>query len=195
MDSLSAQLAFILEIDKLKGIERRSRPIGMARQENSAEHSWHVATMALTLAEHAAEPIRVEHAVKLLLVHDVVEIDADDTFLYDAVANESKAAKEQAAAERIFGMLPAAQGDAMMALWREYEDMRTPESRYAYALDRAIPMLLNLSNGGVSWRENKVRFDQVIAKNQRPISTAAPALWAWMAPKLEAARDAGWFNA
>ena len=194
-DRLAAQLAFVLELDKLKAIERRTRPLGLARAENTAEHSWHAAMMAVSLAEHAAEPIRLDHAVRLLLVHDVVEIDADDTFLYDSTGNADKAEREQAAATRIFGLLPADQGAAMRALWDEYELRETAEARFAYALDRAIPIVLNLANEGQSWRENKVRYEQVIARNQAPISAAAPALWAWLAPRLEAARDKGWFNA
>ncbi|MBV8657962.1 MAG: HD domain-containing protein [Burkholderiales bacterium] len=194
-DRLAAQLAFVLELDKLKAIERRTRPLGLARAENTAEHSWHAAMMAMALAEHAAEPIAVDHAVRILLVHDVVEIDADDTFLYDSTGNADKAEREQAAATRIFGLLPADQCAAMRALWDEYELRETAEARFAYALDRAIPVLLNLANEGQSWRENKVRYEQVIARNQAPISSVAPALWAWLAPRLEAARDKGWFNA
>jgi len=194
-DRLAAQLAFVLELDKLKAIERRTRPLGLARAENTAEHSWHVAMMAIAVAEHAAAPVSVDHAVRLLLVHDVVEIDADDTFLYDSSGNADKAVREQAAATRIFGLLPADQCAAMRALWDEYELGETPEARFAHALDRAIPIMLNLANEGQSWRENGVRYEQVIARNQPPISSMAPALWAWLSPRIDAARDKGWFNA
>jgi putative hydrolase of HD superfamily len=195
MNRIAEQLAFIMEIDKLKAIERRSRPVGMDRRENSAEHSWHVATMAMTLVEHAAQPLALDRVIRILLVHDIVEIDADDTFLYDSVGNADKAEREQAAANRLFGLLPSEQGEAYMALWREYEAMQTPEAQFAYAMDRAIPMMLNLANGGASWRENKVRYEQVIAKNEQAISTAAPALWDYLRPQLDAAREAGWFAA
>lgn len=188
---LIAQLDFLLELDKLKAILRRTRPAGMQRLENSAEHSWHVALMALLLAEHAEPAVDAERVMKILLLHDIVEIDADDTFLYDETGAQEKAAKEEAAAERIFGLLPAAQREAFTALWREYEDRVTPEGKFAYACDRLLPMLQNLANQGQSWLENGVRFEQVIRKNL-PIKDAAPGLWDYVLPRLEAARAAGW---
>ena len=191
MDKLASQLAFLLELDKLKAILRRTRPVGFSRYENSAEHSWHVALMAMLLAEHAEPAVDVGRVVKMLLLHDIVEIDADDTFLYDEAAALAKAGKEMAAAERLFGMLPAEQGAEFMALWREYEDRLTPEGRFAYACDRLLPMLQNLANQGQSWQENAVRFEQVIRKNL-PINDAAPALWQYVHPRLEAAQQAGW---
>ncbi|HEY9103059.1 HD domain-containing protein [Chitinimonas sp.] len=192
-DVLASQLAFLLELDKLKAIQRRTRPVGMSRYENSAEHSWHVALMAMLLAEHAEPPVAIDRVVKILLLHDIVEIDADDTFLYDEAAAVAKAGKEQAAAERLFGMLPAAQCDEFMALWREYEDRQTPEGRFAYACDRLLPMLQNLANQGQSWQENTVRLEQVLRKNL-PINDAAPALWQYVRPRLEAAQQAGWLG-
>lgn len=188
---LIAQLDFLLELDKLKAILRRTRPAGMQRLENSAEHSWHVALMALLLAEHAEPAVDAERVMKILLLHDIVEIDADDTFLYDETGTLEKVAKEAAAAERIFGLLPAAQREAFTALWREYEDRVTPEGKFAYACDRLLPMLQNLANQGQSWLENGVRFEQVIRKNL-PIKDAAPGLWDYVLPRLEAARAAGW---
>ncbi|SFZ79189.1 HD domain-containing protein [Chitinimonas taiwanensis] len=188
---LIAQLDFLLELDKLKAILRRTRPAGMQRLENSAEHSWHVALMALLLAEHAEPAVDAERVMKILLLHDIVEIDADDTFLYDETGTLEKVAKEEAAAERIFGLLPAAQREAFTALWREYEDRVTPEGKFAYACDRLLPMLQNLANQGQSWLENGVRFEQVIRKNL-PIKDAAPGLWDYVLPRLEAARAAGW---
>ncbi|QNM97811.1 HD domain-containing protein [Chitinimonas koreensis] len=193
MTPLADQLAFLLELDKLKAVLRRTRPVGLERYENSAEHSWHVALMAMLLAEHAEPAVDVNRVVKLLLVHDIVEIDADDTFLYDEAGAAAKAIKEVAAAERLFGLLPPAQRDEFMALWREYEDRATPEGRFAYACDRLLPMLQNLANDGIGWRENAVRFEQVIRKNL-PIDDAAPALWQYVLPRLEAAREAGWLG-
>lgn len=193
MNPLADQLAFLLELDKLKAVLRRTRPVGLERYENSAEHSWHVALMAMLLAEHAEPAVDVNRVVKLLLVHDIVEIDADDTFLYDEAGAAAKAVKEIAAAERLFGLLPPAQRDEFMALWREYEDRATQEGRFAYACDRLLPMLQNLANDGIGWRENAVRFEQVIRKNL-PIGDAAPALWQYVLPRLEAARDAGWLG-
>lgn len=188
---LMQQLEFLLELDKLKAILRKTRPVGLTRYENTAEHSWHVALMAMLLAEHAVPAINVDRVVKMLLLHDIVEIDADDTFLYDEAATAGKAEKEEAAAQRLFGMLPPAQAAEFTALWREYETRSTDDGRFAYACDRLLPMLQNLANDGQSWRENKVRFEQVIRKNL-PISEASPALWAYVLPRLEAARDAGW---
>ncbi|MDN3576350.1 HD domain-containing protein [Chitinimonas viridis] len=193
MDKLIAQLGFLLELDKLKAILRRTRPVGLDRYENTAEHSWHVALMAMLLAEHAEPPVAVERVVKMLLLHDIVEIDADDTFLYDEAAAAGKADKEVAAAERLFGMLPPEQAREFHALWREYEERATADGRFAYACDRLLPMLQNLANEGASWQENSVRFEQVIRKNL-PINDAAPALWQYVLPKLEAARDKGWLG-
>jgi putative hydrolase of HD superfamily len=192
-DRLIAQLDFLLELDKLKAILRKTRPKDFTRYENSAEHSWHVALMAMLLAEYAEPQVDVNRVVKMLLLHDIVEIDADDTFLYDEAAAVAKAGKEERAAERIFGLLPEAQKAEFIALWREYEDRETAEGRFAYAMDRLLPMLQNLANQGASWLENGVRFEQVIRKNL-PINEAAPALWQYIRPRLEAAHAAGWLK-
>lgn len=192
-ERLIAQLDFLLELDKLKAILRRTRPKDFTRCENSAEHSWHVALMAMLLAEYAEPKVDVNRVVKMLLLHDIVEIDADDTFLYDDAAAAAKAGKEELAAERIFGLLPEAQKAEFIALWREYEDRETPEGRFAYAMDRLLPMLQNLANQGESWIENGVRFEQVIRKNL-PINEAAPALWQYVHPRLQAAQAAGWLG-
>lgn len=192
-DRLIAQLDFLLELDKLKAILRKTRPKDFTRYENSAEHSWHVALMAMLLAEYAEPQVDVNRVVKMLLLHDIVEIDADDTFLYDEAAAVAKAGKEERAAERIFGLLPEAQKAEFIALWREYEDRETAEGRFAYAMDRLLPMLQNLANQGASWLENGVRFEQVIRKNL-PINEAAPALWQYVRPRLEAAHTAGWLK-
>lgn len=189
---LDAAIAFLTEIDQLKRVERRSCPVGLTRRENTAEHSWHVAMTALTLAPYAAEPVRLDQVIRLLLVHDIVEIDAGDTFVYDTAAHADKHARERAAAERIFGLLPGEAGADMRALWDEYEAGETPEARFAHACDRTIPILLNLANAGQSWREHGVRFEQVVARNQPLIADVAPAIWAWLLPRLEAAHTRGW---
>src|SRR5690606_13001631 len=142
-DRLQAQLAFLLEIDRLKRILRRTSLVGGDRRENSAEHSWHLAVMAMILAEHANEPVDALHVLKMLLVHDIVEIDAGDTFAYDVQANQDKEAREQAAAERIFGLLPADQRDEIRAMWEEFDARVTPEARFANAMDRLMPALQN----------------------------------------------------
>src|SRR6516165_1178949 len=138
-ERLRRQLEFILEIDRLKSVLRRSYLIDSDRHENSAEHSWHLGVAAMVLAEHAKEKIDVGKVIHLVLVHDLVEIDAGDTFIYDDAANVGKAAREQKAANRLFGLLPEEQAQTFMALWREFEHRQTPESKFAFALDRLMP--------------------------------------------------------
>lgn len=164
-DDIADRLAFIYELDKLKTVLRQSMLIDDSRQENSAEHSWHLAMTAMTLAPLADEPIDVERAIKILLVHDIVEIDAGDVFIYDDEQRAAAEAAEQVAAERIFGLLPAEQGAEFRALWDEYEAHETPEGRFAYACDRLQPLLLNVAIGGGSWRRHGVTADRVKAIN------------------------------
>lgn len=173
---LRQQLQFILEIDRLKGVLRRSYLIDVDRHENSAEHSWHLALAAMVLAEHAKEPIDVSKVIRLVLVHDLVEIDAGDTFIYDDAANVGKAAREQEAANRLFGILPEDQAKSFMALWREFEDRQTAEAKFAFALDRLMPILHNVFTQGQSWQEHGIRQEQALSKN-RPIDDGSPVLW------------------
>src|SRR6185369_16498977 len=137
------QIRFVLEIDKLKTIIRRTYLLNTDRAENTAEHSWHLAVMAILLAEHANEPVNVAKVVKMVLVHDIVEIDAGDTYFYDSNAALDKPEREMAAADRIFALLPEDQAKELRDLWDEFEDGRTPEARFALALDRFIPQLHN----------------------------------------------------
>lgn len=162
---LSSRLAFVYELDKLKTVLRQSMLTDDSRQENSAEHSWHLAMTAMTLAPLADEPIDVDRAIKILLVHDIVEIDAGDVFIYDEEQRAAAEAAEDAAAERIFGLLPADQAVEFRALWDEYEDRSTPEGRFAYACDRLQPLLLNIAIGGGSWRRHGITADRVKAIN------------------------------
>jgi putative hydrolases of HD superfamily len=175
-ERLRRQLEFILEIDRLKSVLRQSYLIDNDRHENSAEHSWHLAVAAMVLAEHAKEPIDVSKVIRLVLVHDLVEIDAGDTFIYDEAGNAGKAAREQKAADRLFGLLPEEQGQTFMVLWREFEDRQTPEAKFAFALDRLMPILHNVFTQGRSWKEHGIRQEQAIAKN-RPIEFGSPILW------------------
>ena len=175
-ERLRQQLEFIIEIDRLKGVLRRSYLIANNRHENSAEHSWHLAVAAMVLAEHAKEKIDVSKVIHLVLVHDLVEIDAGDTFIYDDAANVGKAAREQAAANRLFGLLPEDQGQSFLALWREFEDRQTPEANFAFALDRLMPILHNVFTEGGSWKEHGIRQEQALTKN-RPIEAGSPTLW------------------
>lgn len=188
---LDQQLGFIIEIDKLKQVLRQTTIMGGERRENSAEHSWHLGVMALTLAEYAGGAIDILHVVRMLLVHDLVEIDAGDTFCYDAQANLSKAAREQAAAARIFGLLPAGQGEELYALWEEFEAGVTAEARFANALDRLQPLLHNYHNQGGTWRAHGITRDAVL-RRMAPIQEGAPTLWAYVLTIVEASCAAGY---
>lgn len=176
MTRLEQQLAFIKELDRLKGILRQSLLMDASRRENSAEHSWHLATMAMLLTEYAVEPVDLVRVVKMLLVHDVVEIDAGDTFAYDTVNVETQQVREQKAADRLFGMLPREQGLELRHLWDEFEDRATPESRYANALDRLQPLMQNFYSGGQSWRKHQVTHEQVM-KRMEPVKIGMPEVW------------------
>lgn len=175
-DRLARQLAFIAELDKLKAVLRQTWLLDGSRQETDAEHSWHIAMMALVLAEHADEPVDAGHVVRMLLVHDIVEIDAGDTFIYDDAGHADKEAREQAAAARLFGMLPGEQGAELRALWDEFEARRTPEARFAAAVDRLQPLLHNYLTEGKAWRQHGVTADRVRTVNAR-IGEGSAALW------------------
>lgn len=188
---LARQLAFLLELDKLKTVLRRTVLTDHSRRENTAEHSWHIALAAVLLEEHAVERgIDLLRVVKMLLVHDVVEIDAGDTFCYDVEANRDKLARERRAADRLFGMLPADQGGELRELWEEFEARRTAEARYAAALDRIQPVLQNLKTQGHSWREHGVGHADVVDRN-RPIGDAVPQIWEHLLDLLEEAVQQG----
>ncbi len=173
---LGRQIEFILELDRLKTVMRRSRLVDASRYENTAEHSWHLAMMALLLAEWAGPDVDVIEATKAALVHDIVEIDTGDTYIYDDAAREGKAAAEEEAANRLFGLLPADQGAELRRLWDLYEARDTPTGRFAYAIDRLQPLLLNVGSGGVSWAHHGIRADQVRIINS-PIGDASNVLW------------------
>ncbi|HAS6347595.1 TPA: HD domain-containing protein [Vibrio vulnificus] len=195
MERLNKQLALLMELDKLKSVLRRTRVKSAdKRLENSAEHSWHVALMALLMEEHANEPVNIGRVVKMLLLHDVVEIDAGDTFVYDAVASEQQAEKELAAALRLFGMLPADQGEELLQLWLEFEAAQTADAKFGKALDRIIPMLLNYHNQGQSWQEHGVTRQQALTVNQK-IDLGSHVLWDKAQEIIEQATQNGWLKA
>lgn len=176
-DRLTAQLEFLLEIDRLKLIERRSFVTDASRRENSAEHSWHLAMLALVLSEHARDGVDIARVVAMVLVHDIVEIDAGDVFVYaDEAAHAAKLERETLAAERIFDLLPRDQVPIFRALWDEYEAGATDDARFAAALDRLQPLLLNIAAGGATWREHGITADRVVERNAL-IGDGAPALW------------------
>lgn len=175
-DRLARQLDFILEVDRLKSVLRRTLLTDRSRHENSAEHSWHIALMAVVLAEHADDAVDVARVVKMLLIHDVVEIDAGDTYVYDVAAAVGKAEREGRAAERLFGLLPADQAAEVRALWDEFERRETPEARFAAAVDRLQPLLHNFATEGQAWRHHGVTADRVESVN-RHIAEGSESLW------------------
>jgi len=190
IERLERQIAFILEIDRLKSVLRRTYLLNDPRHENSAEHSWHLAVMAMILAEHANTEINQLRVLKMLLVHDVVEIDAGDTYVYDAAGNAGKAARENAAARRIFGLLPEDQQEEMQALWEEFEARETPEAKFAAALDRLMPLLHNFHTAGRSWREHGVSKEQVLRLNQHT-AEGSQTLWDYATVLINEAIERG----
>lgn len=163
-ERIAAQLGFIVEVDRLKTVLRQSPLVAAERRENDAEHSWHLALMVILLAEHADEPVDVGHTVKLVVVHDLVEIYAGDTPLYDTVGARTQEARERAAADRLFGLLPRDQERELRALWDEFEARETPEARFAKAMDRLEPLLLNWMAKGGTWQRPGVTADVVRAR-------------------------------
>lgn len=189
---LERQIAFIIETDKLKHILRKARVLGADRYENDAEHTWHLALMALVLQEHANDPnLDLARVMKMLLIHDIVEIDAGDTFAYDEKGHEDKQEREQKAADRLFGLLPEEQRDEVMALWHEFEAHETPEAKFALALDRLHPMLLNFHNEGQSWRENGITSDRVLKRNA-VIGEGSETLWSYAERMVRQAVERGY---
>jgi len=186
---------FILELDRLKGVTRKVRPLGLVRYENSAEHSWQIALLAASLASYAASAVDINRVILMLLVHDIGEIDTGDTMVFVEGGWEERKAAELAAVKRIFDLLPEGQGSGFVDLWREFEDGTTSDSLFAHAVDRAMPVLLNLSNDGQSWREHGISYDRVVGRVGPEVNAGCPALWEYLKARLEAARDKGWFGA
>ncbi|MBB5623007.1 putative hydrolase of HD superfamily [Pedobacter cryoconitis] len=176
LDILLQQVAFIHEIDKLKYIQRKTRLFNSDRRENDAEHSWHLAMMALTLAEHSNEPVDILKVLKMLLIHDLVEIDSGDVFLYDTIVNHDNTEAERKAAERIFGLLPAKQAEEFIAIWEEFETGDTAEARFARSMDRFEPILQNVSNQGGTWTEHNVPYHIVMEKTGK-IEHGSKTIW------------------
>jgi putative hydrolase of HD superfamily len=175
-DRLAAQIRFILEIDKLKNVLRRTWVLDRSRRENSAEHSWHLAVMAVLLAEYGPAGLDLTRVIKMVLIHDLVEIDAGDTFCYDQTALLDQADRERRAADRLFELLPVDLAAELRGLWEEFDARASPEARFAAALDRLQPVLHNYTTEGGTWREHRVTRAQVVARNQ-PMGDGAPELW------------------
>ncbi len=178
LTSILQQIEFIKEIDKLKYIQRKTRLFNSDRNENDAEHSWHLAVMAIVLAGHSNVPVDVLKVVKMVLIHDIVEIDAGDTFIYDTQKNHTNTDDERLAANRIFGMLPPEQASDLIAVWEEFEAGETAEARFARAMDRLEPLLQNSSNGGGTWKEFGVKYEKVYEK-KKVIREGSDSLWAY----------------
>ena len=178
-DRLRKQMEFILEVDKLKKIGRQTYVSDASRKENDSEHSWHLALMAILLSEYANNEVDVLKVVSMVLIHDIVEIDAGDTYAYDADANKSKKAREEAAADRIFNILPEEQAKNMRALWEEFEECKTPEAQFARALDNVQPVMLNDATDGKAWREHQVELNQVQKRNEKT-KTGSLELWEYV---------------
>jgi len=193
-ERFKSQVEFILEIDKLKNILRRTTLLDRSRQENSAEHSWHIALIILVLSEYAEEDhLDLMRVIKLLLVHDLVEIDAGDTYCYDEIEGQDQKAREMKAADRIFGILPADQADLFRSLWNEFEARDTPESRFANALDRLQPFLHNYFTCGHAWQKHGIRKKQVIER-MRPVDEGSHRLWDYISSLIDDAVEKGYLK-
>lgn len=190
MTDFEKQIAFIMELDKIKKIGRQTYLSDASRKENDAEHSWHLALMAFVLADYANEPIDVLKTMKMVLLHDVIEIDAGDTYAYDTEANKTKRDRELKAADRIFGMLPEAQATEYRKIWDEFEEMETAEAKFANMLDKVQPLLLNDASGGKSWEEHGVKKSQVMARNAR-VHEGSEEIWAYAKALIERNAKAG----
>lgn len=177
-EDLLKQIDFIKEIDKIKYIQRRTKLFNSDRRENDAEHSWHLAMMTIVLAEHSDEPIDVLKVLKMVLIHDIVEIDAGDTFIYDTTKSHTNTKEESKAAKRIFGLLPERQAEEFIQIWTEFEDGNSNEAKFAKSMDRLEPLLQNTSNDGGTWKEFDVKYQTVYGKKQ-VIKNSSKQLWTY----------------
>lgn len=195
MRHLEQQLTFIRELDRLKSVYRQSLvKSDKNRFENSAEHSWHICLIAQVLREYVDEPFDLDRVVRMLLIHDIVEIDAGDTFAFAAATDlDQQAEKELKAVERIFGLLPPHQRDEMVSLWLEFEDGKSFESRYAKAVDRVVPIFMNLANEGGGWRRHTLKRSQLLKRNDF-LRTTMPRLWDFVVSQIDFAVGQGWLQ-
>lgn len=186
---------FVMELDRLKAVTRKVKPIGLDRYENSAEHSWQIALFAVALAPYASGTPDIGRVMAMLLVHDIGEIETGDVMVFfeEGLADRKKA--ERAAIDRIFGMLPDAEADYLRGLWIEFEEERTMEARFAHAIDRAMPALLNLRNEGQSWRENGISHERVVKRVAGQIKAGCPALWEYLERRLDEVKALDYFGA
>jgi putative hydrolases of HD superfamily len=191
---LEQQINFIMELDRLKNVFRNSYVTGLTRRkENDAEHMWHISMMTLVLQEYSPQEIDVNHVLRMLLVHDVVEIDAGDVSVYARQYDKGLAERETAAAKRIFGILPEDQAVQLRGLWEEFEAAQTPEAKFARVMDRLMPLLLNYHTQGQTWQDLKVHYQQVLESNRRTLE-AAPALWDYARRLLDDSLQKGYIE-
>ncbi|MDR6562440.1 MULTISPECIES: HD domain-containing protein [unclassified Arcicella] len=190
LNQLLKQIEFIKEIDKLKYIQRKTKLFNSDRNENDAEHSWHLAMMVLILAEHSNAPIDILKVLKMVLIHDIVEIDAGDTFLYDTTKNHVNTEEELIAAHRIFGILPENQAQELISIWLEFEEGKSNEAKFAKTMDRLEPILQNMSNNGGTWAEFNVSYDTVIEKTKGMVK-GSTTIWEYTENQLHEAVDKG----
>lgn len=190
---LDQQLLFVAEIDKMTQIFRRTKLIDGTRRENDAEHSWHIAVMAMILSEYAVKKPDLSHVIKMLLVHDLIEIYAGDTFAFDVEANKNKAEKEALAADKLFAQLPQEQGAEVRGLWEEFDEMKTDDSLFANCMDRLQPFLHNTLTEGTTWREGATSREQV-ENRLAVVKENMPKLWPWIELNMEKAISMGWIK-
>lgn len=188
---ITQQIEFLTEIDKLKSVYRQSFLLNQSRNENDAEHSWHLAMIAMILREHANEEVDITHVIKLVLIHDIIEIDAGDTFAYDEKGYVDKEEREKAAADRIFSILPLDQAKEIRTLWDEFEERMTPEAKFAHSVDRLQPLIHNYYTEGATWRKHQVTSDKVI-KRCRVIEDGSETLWKFALDLINSAVEKGY---
>lgn len=191
---LQRQMDFLIEVERLKMVYRQNMVIDKSRQENSAEHSWHLALMAVVLGNRAIDPdVDIMKVIKMVLVHDIVEIDAGDTFLYDAKGYEDKDEREERAAKRIFGLLPGAQGEELLSLWKEFEERKTPSALFAAALDNMQPVINHWCSGGAAIKKHHIKASQIIDK-KKFIAKASPELWDITLDTINKSNESGFYD-
>ena len=194
MDRLDMQLKFTAEIDKMTSVLRRTMLLDKSRRENDAEHSWHIAVMALLFEEYASEPVDIGHAIKMCVVHDLIEIYAGDTYAYDVEGNKSKAEREEKAADRLFALLPEEQGAYIRALWEEFDRMETADSKYAACLDRIQPFFHNTLTEGHTWVESGTTDRAAVEKRMSIVKEFMPKVYPWVEKNIDNAIAKGWLK-